>query len=70
MKFEDNVRMTLTNSYDSTATNSISQPQGQSGMRQTQRTGFINNNTTSTIAGEVVRQRQALSQVLKPKADN
>jgi hypothetical protein len=70
MKFEDNVRMTLTNSYDSTVTNSSSVPEEQVRMRQTQRTGFINNNTTSTIAGEVVRQRQALSQVLKPKADN
>ena len=70
MKFEDNVRMTLTNSFSSTATNSTSVPQGQSGMRQTQRTGFINNNSTATIAGVVVQERQALSQVLKPRADN
>jgi hypothetical protein len=39
-------------------------------MRQTQRTSFINNNNTATIAGQVVQERQALSQVLKPKADN
>ena len=70
MKFEDNVRMTLTNSYDSTVTNNVNVPQENIRMRQTQRTGFINNNNTATIAGKVVEERQALSQVLKPKADN
>jgi len=31
---------------------------------------FINNTTTNTIGGAPVTERQALSQVLKPKADN
>jgi hypothetical protein len=39
-------------------------------VRRTQKTGFINNSTTSTIAGEVVKERQALSKALKPRADN
>jgi hypothetical protein len=39
-------------------------------VRQTQKTGFINNDSTSTIAGKVVKQKQALSKALKPKADN
>ena len=33
-------------------------------------TSFINNITTSTVAGKIVNQRQALSKALKPKADN
>ena len=53
VKVEDAVRMTMTNN-DS---------------RQTQKTGFINNNNTATIAGKVVPERQALSKALKPKAD-
>ena len=64
MKFEDNVRMTMTNKP------SDGKPVPNSESRQTQRTGFINNTNTATIAGEVVQERQALSQVLKPKADN
>jgi len=39
-------------------------------IRQTQKTGFINNTTTATINNNVVVERQALSKVLKPKADN
>ena len=64
MKYEDDVRMTLTNK----PTDAITAPNAVT--RQTQRTGFINNATTSTIAGQVVQERQALSQVLKPRADN
>lgn len=70
MKFEDNVRMTLTNSYDSSVKNDTSVPQEIRKMRQTQRTSFINNNSTATIAGEIVQERQALSKALKPRADN
>lgn len=71
MKFEDNVRMTMTNSYDENAGNpDITKPQDVKNTRKTQRTGFINNNNTATIAGKVVQERQALSKVLKPKADN
>lgn len=70
LKFEDNVRMTLTNTYDSSVTNVTSMPQEVKKMRQTQKTSFINNNTTATIAGQIVQERQALSKALKPKADN
>lgn len=70
IKYEDNVRMTLSNSYDSSLTNVTSMPQEVKKMRQTQKTSFINNNTTATIAGQLVQERQALSKALKPKADN
>jgi len=67
IKYEDNVRMTL---------NNFGSEDVQSGtfagadVRQTQKAGFINNTNTSTIAGEVIQERQALSKALKPKADN
>jgi hypothetical protein len=54
IKMEDAVRMTLTNTNN----------------RNTQKTGFINNTNTTTVAGETIDQRQSLSQALKPKADN
>ena len=71
MKYEDNVRMTMTNKYDPTQGNpDTNVPQDVKRSRQTQRTGFINNNNTATIAGKVVPERQALSKALRPKADN
>ena len=70
VKYEDNVRMTLTNSYDANTVNDPNKPTDAVSMRQTQRMGFINNNNTATIAGEVVQERQALSKALKPRADN
>ena len=54
VKIEDSVRITTTNT-DS---------------RSTQKTGFVNNTTTSTINGLTVEQRQSLTNALKPKADN
>jgi hypothetical protein len=67
IKFEDNVRMTLNNlGNDETASGTFAGKQ----VRQTQKTGFINNANTATINGEVVVERQALSKALKPKADN
>ncbi len=54
VKIEDSVRITTTNN-DS---------------RANYKTGFVNNTTTSTINGLTVEQRQALSNALKPKADN
>lgn len=54
LKVQDDVRMTLTNTLD----------------RYTQKTSFINNTNTNTIDGQVVPERQSLSQALKPKADN
>ena len=38
--------------------------------KQTQKGQFINNSNTSEIGGETVKERQSLSQALKPKADN
>jgi hypothetical protein len=71
MKFEDNVRMTMTNTHNSAEGNANTDlPQEVSTTRKTQRTGFINNTNTATIAGQVVQERQALSRVLKPRADN
>lgn len=63
IKFEDNVRMTVLQKGE-TQTND---PQK---IRKTQKAGFINNQTTATIAGQTVSERQALSKALKPKADN
>jgi len=54
VKQEDNVRMTMTNTND----------------RQTYKTSHINNTTSTTIGGETIKERQSLSQALKPKADN
>jgi hypothetical protein len=63
VKFEDNVRMT-------TSTKGGTQTLDPDLNRQTQKSGFINNTNTSTIAGEVVVEKQALSKALRPKADN
>ena len=61
IKFEDNVRMTNTTK---------GKTQDPVNNRNSQKAGFINNISTTTIAGEVVVEKQALSKVLKPKADN
>jgi hypothetical protein len=71
MKYEDNVRMTLTNAHDPAVPNqSTSTSTYTTENRQTQRVGFVNNNNTATIAGAIVPERQALSKILKPRADN
>lgn len=71
IRFEDNVRMTLTNADHPTVKQQDSSTSTYTTLtRQTQKTGFINNNNTATIAGEVVQERQALSKILRPKADN
>ena len=54
VKIEDSVRITTTNN-DS---------------RANFKTSFVNNSTSSTINGLTVEQRQALTDALKPKADN
>lgn len=53
-KMYDNVRMTMTNGPE----------------RQTHQGSFINNDKTTTVAGETFPEKQSLSQALKPKADN
>jgi hypothetical protein len=54
IKVEDSVRLTTTNNN----------------TRNTFKTGFVNNSSTTTINGLTVEQRQTLSSALKPKADN
>ena len=54
VRVTDDVRMTLSN-LDS---------------RLTQKGAFINNQSTNTIGGETVEERQSLSKALRPKADN
>ena len=54
IKIEDSVRITMSNT-DS---------------KVNYKTGFVNNTTTDTINGLTVTQRQALTDALKPKADN
>ena len=54
VKVEDSVRITMSNTD----------------TRATQKTGFVNNTTSSTINGLTVEQRQSLTNALKPKADN
>ena len=54
VKIEDSVRITTTNN-DS---------------RATYKTGFVNNTSEATINGLTTKQRQSLSEALKPKADN
>jgi len=63
IKYEDNVRMT-TSTLGETQTNDPLL------VRRKLKASFVNNTTTATINGLVVSERQALSQVLKPKADN
>ena len=67
VKFEDNVRMTLNNFGEENVSSGTFTGKE---VRQTFKTGFINNTNTSTVSGEVIQQRQALSKALKPKADN
>jgi len=68
VKYEDNVRMTLTN--HGTEDTAIGAPYQGKDVKLTQRGTFVNNNTTATIDGKVVQQKQALSKALRPKADN
>jgi hypothetical protein len=63
IKVEDSVRMTNTKLGNT-------QTDDPTMVRKDQKSGFINNNTTSTIDGKVIQERQALSKILKPKADN
>ena len=67
VKFEDNVRMTMSNLGPSD-TESGNRFEGKD-SRQTQKGGFINNPTTSVINDKVVKQNQSLSKALRPKAD-
>jgi len=62
LKYEDDVRMTTSMLGETQTDNPLL-------VRRKLKASFINNINTATIAGEVVTERQALSQVLKPRAD-
>jgi hypothetical protein len=67
IKFEDNVRMTMSNlGASDTGTGDIFQGKD---VRLTQKTSFINNPTTTEIDGHTVKQKQILSKALRPQAD-
>ena len=68
VKYEDNVRMTLTNLGEHDVAPEGNHP-GKL-VKKTQKSSFFNNSTTATISGQVIQEKQALSKVLKPKADN
>lgn len=68
IKMEDNVRMTMNNfGAEDVAPGTVNEGKA---IRQTEKTSFINNTTTSTIAGKVIKEKQALSKALRPQADN
>jgi hypothetical protein len=65
-KFEDNVRMTMSNlGASDVAAGTFAGKE----VRQTQKATFINNPTVSTIDGHTVKQKQGLSKALRPEAD-
>jgi hypothetical protein len=64
---EDNVRMTMNNLGASDV--ATGQPFAGKDVRQTQKTGFINNTKTDVIDGHTVKEKQSLSKALRPQAD-
>ena len=66
-KIEDVARMTMNN----LGTDDVLPGQRFEGkdVRQTQKTSFINNDTTAQIDGRTVKEKQGLSKALRPKAD-
>lgn len=66
-KFEDNVRMTMSNL--GTSDTAEGKPFAGKDDRKTQKATFINNTTVSTIDGQTVKEKQSLSKALRPEAD-
>ncbi|NBO27898.1 hypothetical protein EB118_18330 [bacterium] len=62
VRFEDDVRMTISTQGDTQATDPAL-------VRRKLKASFVNNLNTSTIAGQIVPERQSLSKALKPRAD-
>jgi hypothetical protein len=71
IKVEDLTRMTMSNiGYEDAATGgSPSDAYLDKDVRLTQKTTFINNNKVTTINGKQIKEKQSLSQALRPKAD-
>lgn len=67
VKYEDAVRMTMNNlGIEQTAPGTAYEGKAS---RQTLKGSFINNANTATIAGKIVKEKQALSKILRPSAD-
>jgi hypothetical protein len=67
IRFEDDIRMTMNNfGNEDVAAGTLNAGKD---VRQTLKSSFINNNTTATIAGKVINEKQPLSKVLRPQAD-
>jgi hypothetical protein len=66
-KFEDNVRMTMSNLGASDV--AAGEPFAGKDVRLTQKSTFINNSTVRTIDGHTVKEKQSLSKALRPEAD-
>jgi len=66
-KFEDNVRMTMSNL--GTSDTAVDQTFAGKDDRKTQKATFINNPIVSTIDGQTVKEKQSLSKALRPEAD-
>lgn len=67
IKFEDNVRMTMSNLGPSDV-ESGERFEGKE-SRETHKTSFVNNDNTARINGRVIKERQSLSKALRPEAD-
>lgn len=67
LKFEDNVRMTMSNLGESD-TGTGDRFDGKD-VRRTQKTTFINNTKVNQIDGRSVDEKQSLSKALRPQAD-
>jgi hypothetical protein len=66
-KFEDNVRMTMSNL--GTSDTGVGKTFAGKDDRKTHKTTFINNTTINTIDGQTVKEKQSLSKALRPEAD-
>ena len=67
VKFEDNVRMTMSNLGESDV--GTGDTFDGKDVRKTQKTTFINNTTVNEIDGHVTQEKQSLSKALRPQAD-
>jgi hypothetical protein len=67
VKFEDNIRMTMSNLGPSDV-ESGERFEGKQ-ARETQKTSFINNDNSNRIFGKDVQEKQSLSKALRPEAD-
>jgi hypothetical protein len=67
VKFEDNVRMTMSNLGESDV--GLGDRYEGKDIRLTQKTSFINNTTVNDIDGNTTKEKQSQSKALRPQAD-